>query len=223
MIRGVVFDLDGTLLNTIDTITYYGNMALRHFGLPETTPEKYKYFVGNGAKVLVQRMLMDCGQYSEALYTKVYQYYMAAYDDSPLYLTTPYAGMVETVQALKERGLKLAVLSNKPHSAVAPIVPIFFGEAFDAVQGAVEGRKTKPDPAGVFAILEQLSLRQEETLYIGDTWIDMDTGKAAGLYTMGCLWGFRTREELVSHHADRLLQEPADILRYVEEVNGGTT
>lgn len=211
-----IFDLDGTLLNTIDTIAYYGNNALNKHGFSSIDTEKYKYFVGSGAKNLILRMLSHLGVEDKEVFDKIYGDYMKAYDADVLYLTHIYDGIEKMLGELKAKGIKLAVLSNKPDFAARSAVEMFFGkDYFDVVFGQRENVAIKPDPAGVFEILNILDVEKDDCLYIGDTAVDMKTGKSAGLYTVGVLWGFREKEELEGANADSIIERPEELLKFL--------
>lgn len=213
MFRGCIFDLDGTLLNTLQTIAYYGNQTLAQFHLPAIKADEYRYLVGDGAKMLIHRMLERCGISDDQLQEEVYRYYVAAYDKDPYYLTEPYAGIDMLLGCMKQHKMKLAVLSNKPHEAARHVIQRFFGEGlFDVVYGAMAGFLPKPDTRLAFQLLDELGLSARECLYIGDTNVDMLTGRAAGMYTVGVLWGFRDRAELQHNGADRIIAEPRELL-----------
>ncbi|HIV02138.1 MAG TPA: HAD family hydrolase [Candidatus Aphodoplasma excrementigallinarum] len=213
MFKGCMFDLDGTLLNTIHTISHYGNQALRRFGLPEIETETYKRLVGEGAGVLVQRMLKENGVRDDALFSRVYEYYVSTYDADPYVLTEIYPGIPELLGALRARGMALSVLSNKPHAATVKVIQQFFpAGTFQYVYGAREGVPKKPDPAMANYLLKEMGLSPSDCLYVGDTSTDMQTGKAAGIFTIGVLWGFRGREELEHNGAGFIAQSPSDIL-----------
>lgn len=213
MFKGCMFDLDGTLLNTIHTISHYGNQALRRFGLPEIETETYKRLVGEGAGVLVQRMMKENGVQDDALYSRVYEYYVSTYDADPYVLTEIYPGISELLDALRAGGMSLSVLSNKPHAATVKVIQQFFSAGtFQYVYGAREGVPKKPDPAMANYLLKEMDLSPSDCLYVGDTSTDMQTGKAAGMFTVGVLWGFRGLEELEHNGADFIAQSPSDIL-----------
>lgn len=213
MYKGCIFDLDGTLLNTIYTISHYGNKTLRHFGLADIEPETYKRLVGEGAAVLVERMLKENGIEDTAFFPQVYKYYVDAYDADPYAKTEIYPGIPELLGALRRAGLSLAVLSNKPHAATVKVIQKFFPSGmFQFVYGARDGVPKKPDPAMANFLLEEMNLSPSDCLYVGDTSTDMQTGKSAGLFTVGVLWGFRDREELEKNHADFIAQTPSDLL-----------
>lgn len=216
MYKGCIFDLDGTLLNTIDTIAFYGNTALEKFGLAPIEPSTYKQLVGNGASVLVRRMLAQNGVKDDTIFERVYETYTMLYDSNPYAYTSIYDGIEELLAALRSAGLTLCVLSNKPHTATTSVISRFFAPGtFQYVFGARDNVPKKPNPAMVNYLLKEMGISPEECLYAGDTDTDMDTGKTAGLFTVGVLWGFRDKEELTRHHADFLAAHPLDILKYI--------
>ena len=215
-IKCAIFDLDGTLMNTIDTIAYYCNETLRELQLPFIDTEKYKYFIGNGAEKLIRRMLKFHGIEDEATFNKAYTYYNKIYNNDPHYLTEIYKGIPELLKSLREKGFKLGVISNKPHYPTCEIIKKYFGcDLFDAIYGARDGYPKKPDPTVPLSIAEELGATPGECIYIGDTNTDMQTGKAAGFYTIGVLWGFREREELENNDADEIAQTPLDVLKFI--------
>ncbi len=211
MKKAVIFDLDGTLSNTIDTIAYFGNLALEHFGFAPIETEKYKYLVGNGAKVLVERMLKTVGAPAKS-FDKVYPYYIEEYDKDFMFLTRPYDGIIEMLDALKAKGIKTAVLTNKPHMTACKVIEDLFGERILLCRGVKEDGITKPRPDGVYEIMKLFEVDKEDVLYVGDTGTDMQTGKNAGLFTVGVSWGFRTREELAENGADVIIDKPEQLL-----------
>lgn len=212
MKKACIFDLDGTLTNTLPTIAYYANGALRANGLLPFEENEYRYFVGNGAKVLVRRMLAERGVTDEQTFLRVYRDYNAAYDAAPLYLTEIYPGVKELLVSLVSRGVRLAVLSNKPDYAAKEVVRHFFGEIFDVAHGAREGVPLKPAPNALWTLLEELGgISLNDALYVGDSSVDMETGKAAGVSTVGVSWGFRDREELLAHGADAIADRAEQI------------
>ena len=213
MIKYAVFDLDGTLLDTITTITYYVNLVLRREGIREISEEECKYFVGNGARLLIERSLNSRGIYDEERISRVLSEYNREYNSDTLYLTKPYDKIPELLTALREKGVGLAVLSNKPDYATVNIIPAFFPSTFEVVHGGRDGVALKPSPDGVFEICRELSASPDEIIYVGDTGVDMQTGKAANAkITVGVLWGFRKKEELVESGADVIISNPLDIL-----------
>ncbi|PIE97972.1 MAG: phosphoglycolate phosphatase [Treponema sp.] len=214
--KACIFDLDGTLTDTVETLAYFVNAELAKYDMPAIPSEKFKIFTGDGARNLIRRALAFHGRKDEAPEDKILQDYNAAYDANFLYKCKIYDGICELVNELKARGLKIAVVTNKPQGTAEKVVEHFFGAGtFEVVVGQREGFPIKPDPAGVFEVLEKLHLRKDECIYIGDTGTDMKTGKSAGLFTVGVLWGFRSKEEIEDAGADVIVSQPSEILRFV--------
>ena len=209
MYKAVLFDLDGTLTDTLGDIADAMNRALRLHGLPEWPVEAYRYLVGNGAKVLSERCVRERQELSAA----VRQTYQAYYETHNLVQTKPYEGVPEMLQALVDRGIRLAVFSNKPDADTKAVVRHFFPEIpFAAVRGQVEGVPVKPDPTGALAVADEMGLAPGDFLYLGDTAVDMECALAAGMHPVGALWGFRTEEELRQSGAEHLARQPGDLL-----------
>lgn len=216
MFKAIIFDLDGTLLDTVETIAYYGNKALKKFGFDEIETEKYKFLAGNGAKFLVRSMLETVGCEKPEVFDRVFEYYFDEYNKDTLFGTKVYDGIKELLESAKSKGIKLAVLSNKPHEATVDVLGHFFEEkTFDFKFGAREGVPLKPDPTPSVILAKQLGVKNEECIYVGDTDVDMKTGKGAGFYTVGVLWGFRGREELEENGADLIVSHPSEILKMI--------
>ena len=213
MIRTCIFDLDGTLTNTLNTLAYFVNTETAKHGLPAAPAENFKYFAGDGARMLIRRVLAFHGVHDGQLEDTVLKNYNAAYDADFLHLCTVYDGINELIAELHARGIALAVLSNKPQPTTEKVITAFFGtDTFSVVFGQREGIPIKPDPAGVYEIIQHLPCEKSECLYIGDTAVDMNTGNAAGLTTVGVLWGFRDRQELEASHARFIIEKPAELL-----------
>lgn len=212
MYKCCIFDLDGTLLNTIKALTYTTNLTLKKYGLGPITDIETKKFVGDGYKKLMERALIFCGDtnldnYEDSLLT--YSEYFKAYC---LYEVNPYDHILELLEKLKSKNIKIAVLSNKPHERTLDNINAIFGEAyFDLVFGQKENVKKKPDPEGVFNICKNLNVSENECLYIGDTNTDMKTGKNAKIDTIGVTWGFRPREELEMYNPKYIVNDPIEI------------
>ncbi len=217
MIKACIFDLDGTLLDTLPTISHYCNLTLSHFGFEPIEEKKYNFFAGNGARVLIERALTHRGADLEKYHEKAFQYYNSIYDRDANLFTKHFDGMNELLSELKKRNIKIYVLSNKPDFAAKSVVKKFFGDAIDAAYGAIDGVKLKPSTEGVDHILKKYSLSKDECLYIGDTDVDMQTGKNAGIFTIGVLWGFRDEDELIKNGADVIVSKPGEILNYISE------
>ncbi len=207
-----IFDLDGTLLNTIDDLGTAVNAALAAHGLPQHPMSSYPMMVGNGVRRLIERALPSENRDAttvDALLTDFRRYY-----DEHLYdFTVPYPGIPELLHRLCERGVTPAVASNKYESAVERLIAHFFGDIkFAAVCGNIPGVPTKPDPSIVFRILTAHPTPKEDVLYIGDSGVDMETARRAGVESVGVTWGFRPRRELSDAYADHIVDDPDDIL-----------
>ncbi len=212
MIKACIFDMDGTVLDTITTITHYVNLTLKKFGIREISEDECKIFVGNGAKILIERTLKSRGVSLDML-TEILDSYNAAYDEDPNYLTAPFDGICELLSELKSRNIKVGIVSNKPDFLTRPLAERFFGSLVDLTVGGKEGVALKPAPDAVLSMLKELGASSDECVYVGDTGVDMKTGKNVGArLTVGVLWGFRTKEELVDNGADVIAEKPKEIL-----------
>ena len=210
-IKACIFDLDGTLLNTLKTITYYVNEALTRSGAKTISEDTCRVLVGKGARNLLERSLAAVAHEVED-FEAFFRAYDRSYNAAPDYLTEPYGGICELLAFLKEKGMRIAVLSNKPEGAVRPLVEHFFGETVDAVFGGKDGVPLKPNPDAIKPVLEALSLSAEETAFIGDSGVDMQTAKNYGAALgIGVTWGYRDAEELLSSGADALAHTPDEI------------
>lgn len=216
MKKAVVFDLDGTLSDTIVSIAYCANRALEKFGLQTFENDRYKKFVGDGAAELVRRTLRNQPTDRMDLYEQVIAEYMRLFAVDCMYQVKPYEGILELLGELKKREIRIAVFSNKPHKNTCMVIRDLFGDdIFDVIQGQVEEIAKKPSPDGVFLISKKLGIPVEEMLYVGDTDTDMQTGRNAGAFTVGVLWGFRDRAELEENHADAIIAHPSQLLEYL--------
>lgn len=212
MIKACIFDLDGTLTRTQESIARPINMTLKYYGLPEQPVEDYNYFAGDGIKNALERALKAAGDTEEAHLEEGLPMCRKWMNEDPLYHVEPYPHVIESLHALKDKGIKIAVFSNKPHESAVNVVETIFGKGlFDHVQGQTDRIPIKPDPAGVYEILKEFGVKKEECLYFGDTNTDMMTGHNAGLYTVGVTWGFRPRAELEEYKADCIIDSAADI------------
>ncbi len=216
MIKACIFDLDGTMTNSLNSIAYFVNSTTEKYGMPAIPAEDFKLLVGNGTKKLIERVLKRHNKNDPELEAKILKEYTEAYDKNPLHLCEVYDGILETLKALKEKGIKLAVLSNKQQVATEFVIrELFPAGIFSLVCGAKEGVPLKPDPTAVFGIISEFGFEKDECLFIGDTSVDIQTGKNAGLSSIGVLWGFRDRAELESVGADRIISHPSEILQSV--------
>lgn len=219
MIKACIFDLDGTLADTLESMAYVANEIMKKFGLKEMPVDNFRYYCGEGAHMLMTRCLKDAGDPQLLHLEEGEKIYRDMFAENPMYHVTHYEGMPETIKALKEKNICLAVCSNKPHPAAVKVIRIMFGEDFDLVLGQSDAVRRKPAPDGPLKIAEEFEVSPEECMYIGDTATDMKTGKAAGMLTVGALWGFRTRKELTENGADVVAERPTDILKLCEEKN----
>ena len=214
--RAAVFDLDGTLLNTLADLADSGNELLASYGMAPHPEPAFRYFVGNGSRKLMERILPGKSpeQIDEALgrYKAIYEKHLTA-------KTMPYAGISETLSALKARGVRMAVCTNKHISAAEALIRKYFpADTFDTFEGDRPGVPRKPDPAHVRIVLEKMGVRPEETVYLGDSGVDMQTAVNAGALPVGVLWGFREKDELMENGAQILLSKPSELLEKVDFV-----
>ena len=220
MIKLAIFDLDGTLLDTINSIAYYVNKTFQNHGIDTVTPDECNYFAGNGAKLLVKRALEARSAYDEDSFPQLLAEYKAAYDTNPTYLTDVFPGIRELLCSLRDNGIKIAVLSNKPDFATKSVVSHFFGDIFDEVLGGRDGVALKPDPSAALDILKGFSVSADEVAFIGDTATDIETGKNMGAkLSIGVLWGFRPESELRLAGADVVVSSANQILSEVLAVD----
>ena len=218
MIKCCIFDLDGTILNTITTITHFVNKTLQKFGYPNITEDQCKYFVGNGARLLLTRTLAHFGVTDEKTVDTVLDAYDRDYKSDPYYLTAKYDGIDELLSGLHRAGISLAVVSNKQDRIAKDAVAHFFPDTFDLVVGGKEGVPLKPAPDAPLSVLSALGFAPEECAFVGDTAVDVQTGKNMNAArVIGVSWGFRKREELSD--ADYVADDPAQILRVLTEQN----
>lgn len=217
MFTHVIFDLDGTLLNTIDDLADAGNYMCRQYGFPEHSVDQYKKMVGNGLRKLVERFVPEGT--SQETQEAIFAAFKAYYDQHKEDKTAPYAGMPELVQELRNREISVAVLTNKADKMAAAVVNSYYPNLFPVVQGAVEGKPVKPDPTMLYVLMEKIGAKRESTLFVGDSNVDMQTAKNGSLTSCGVLWGFRTREELEREQADYLVETPQELLQLILDGN----
>ena len=211
MYKTVVFDLDGTLLNTIDDLADAGNRVCAARGWPQHTTEEYKYFVGNGIPKLVERFSPPEARTPDQL-ADTLAAFQADYGAHLRDKTAPYPGIPALLARLKAAGVQLAVFSNKADPLARQVVADYFDTAlFDAVRGALPGVPTKPAPQGTLALMQAIGADPAATLYVGDSNVDVDTAHNAGLPCCGVLWGFRTRQELTDAGAEHLAADAEEL------------
>lgn len=212
-----MFDLDGTLLNTVGALTYSTNAALRELGLGEVTPEQVKRIVGDGYRMQMERALKLCGDEKLIFHEASLPLYMKYFSENCMRDVVPYEGIRELLCWLKEQKIKIAVFSNKPqHQAVENVEQIFGAGYFDAIRGETSGILKKPAPDGAWMLCRELGIKPENTLYLGDTATDMKTGISAGIDTAGVTWGYRERKELMDCGPMAVVDHPLQIRELVE-------
>lgn len=214
--KAVIFDLDGTLLDTLADLANASNRALERLGYPTHPVEAYRMFVGDGARKLCERMLpaqaRTDGEIEQARRLFDLEYQGHLFD-----CTRPYPGIEELLDALQGQGILLGVVSNKPDAFVQAIVRRYFPNRFPAVAGQ-QGGRVKPDPSGVNEVLRRFSLSPEQTLYVGDSGVDMQTAKNARTHSCGVSWGFRGREELEQAGAEFVIDHPLELPAVLERL-----
>ena len=214
MYQTVIFDLDGTLLDTIQDLADAGNWVCRRNGWPEHSVAAFKKMVGGGIPNLVRQFSPEDSRSSLLLMNTISQF-NAYYGAHNLDKTRPYDGIPELLARLKEQGITMAVYSNKADAFSREIVEHFFPGTFQLVRGHVKGMPVKPDPAGIHSILQELSAEADRTVFVGDSDVDVYTGHNGGLSVCGVTWGFRGRQELQSAGADRLADTPEELEQYL--------
>lgn len=207
-----LFDLDGTLIDSLHDIADAGNRALDQLGLPTHAPEAYRQFIGEGVEVLIRRMLPDSHR-DPRTFQQCMEVYRRNYSACWHVRTTLYPGIAELLTSLQQRNIRLAVLSNKPDDFVQHCARHFLGEwPFDRVWGATDRFPHKPDPTAALALAQSLGVATRDFLYLGDMPIDIDTARRASMVSVAVTWGFRTREQLEMASPDHLIDRPAQLL-----------
>lgn len=213
MKKAVIFDLDGTLVNSLPDIAAAMNRTLEKFSLPVHEVELYKYMVGGGASNLASRAVGE----KQEFHQQVLDIYRADYAKNCRIDSHIYDGVMDMLEALKKRGLALCVFSNKDQWDVQNVVDYYFpGFPFAHVRGKTADMPLKPNPAGALYIAEKLGVLPADCLYIGDTGTDMECGNAADMETVGVTWGFRKQEELEAAHARHIIHHPLELIALVD-------
>ena len=211
----VLFDLDGTLLDTLEDLTNAVNFALRESGYPERTLNEVRSFVGNGVGMLVRRALPAGAECDEEACAEVLQAFKSRYAAHNGDLTVPYPGIMDMLEALARAGVKTAIVSNKNDPNVQALTGAFFGGRIDLAVGEREGVRPKPCPDAPLQVLKQFGLRPEEALYVGDSDVDAETASNAGMPFAAVTWGFQSRERLVKAGAKTLVDTPQALLNVI--------
>lgn len=210
----VVFDLDGTLLDTLQDLAAAGNHALSAMGLPVHPTDAYRTMVGNGIPKLIERMLPDgnCGKATQEVALQLFAGY---YQHHNMDLTAPYPGIMKMLENLSKAGVGMGIASNKQHAFTKKLAEHFFPGTFSAVLGLREGCAAKPDPAFLLELMAEMGAGVHNTLYVGDSDVDMITARNAGLTPCGVLWGFRSRQELLENGAKLLAESPEQLEDFI--------
>ncbi len=217
MYKCCIFDLDGTIIDTIQSLTHTISLTMEHFGYGAVDEAHTRLFVGDGFKKLVERALVYCGDKERSHYEEALAVYEKEFQKNCLYQVQPYEGMPELLEFLKNKGMKLGVLTNKGHERAVECVEAVYGRGFfDLITGEGNGIRCKPDPSGAFMTAEYFHANPSECLYFGDTNTDMRTGISAGMDTVAVTWGFRGREELEAFHPKYMIDYP-DQIKHVFE------
>ena len=212
MIKTVIFDLDGTLLNTLEDLKDAANFALSEFGYPKRSLEEIRCFVGNGVRKLIERAVPEaCENIDECLCI-----FKKNYSENMCNNTVPYNGILKILKDLQNKGVKIGVVSNKFESAVKELCKKYFGNLVDIAVGQSDDVPKKPAPEGVFKVMKELGAEKISTVYIGDSEVDVQTAKNSGLPCIGVTWGFRNKNDLQG--ADYIIDNPCDIISVIRSM-----
>lgn len=214
--KAAIFDLDGTLIDSLADLADSANEMLASYGFPTHPVDPFRYFVGNGSRKLIERCLPESKQGDAAFVTEALAKYKACYEKNLLHKTRPYDGIREMLQTMQQKGIPLGICTNKHQSAATAIVDTFFpaGTFMDNI-GDRDGLPRKPDPQKVLLIASHMGVKPAEVAYFGDTSVDMDTAQNAGFLAVGVTWGFRPKEELEEHGAKVLLNHPQELFEKI--------
>lgn len=214
--RGCIFDLDGTLGDTRASLARSVGITLEKMGLPRISKEDCIRFTGNGARYLLEQSLEASQAGSSSRIEEALGIYRRVFDENCTYEAKPYEGITEVLQEMKSRGIQLCVLSNKPHRQVVKVIHAMFGEdMFTYIQGEMEEIPRKPDPAGAYLALEKMHVSPGSCLYVGDSEVDVQTGRNAGLTVVCVSWGFRTKEELKAEGTEYIIDKVEELLNFL--------
>ena len=208
-IKAVIFDLDGTLLNTLDDLADSVNRTMQKFGFKTRTNDEIRSFVGNGVGLLIKRSMPEG---NEERFEECLEAFRKDYSENMSNKTAPYDGITDLIKELRRKNIKIAVVSNKFDGAVKELCDFYFKDIIDKSIGESEKIRKKPAPDSVLGVLDYFGLDNSEAVYIGDSDVDMDTAHNANVISIGVTWGFRTRELLQEHGADYIVDKPLEIL-----------
>ncbi|MBL0713168.1 MAG: HAD family hydrolase [Desulfosarcina sp.] len=215
--KAVLFDLDGTLLDTLDDIADAVNRVLAGRGLPRHDREAYRWFIGDGSRILLTRALPPDRRRDDDIDASL-KAFKTNYSRNWHVKTRLYDGVPRLVEMLQAAGIKLAVVSNKPHAFTETCCRHYFPDRpFDYVSGQQEGRPVKPNPYPALQAATHLQMSPSDCLFLGDSGVDMETGRRAGMFPVGALWGFRRQDELEAAGAAACIHHPRDLLKWMDD------
>lgn len=214
--KGVIFDLDGTLVDTLASLAKSGNDLLAHYGYPPQPTHRYQQFAGNGARVLVERALEAAGDQGKTDLEEAFHQYQEGFKESCTYQVEAYPGLVEILEKLHQKGIRTAVLTNKPQWMAEKVLgKTFPAESLDLICGQQEGNPLKPDPKAANRILNTWKLSPQECAFVGDSNVDIQMGRGANFYTIGVTWGFRSLEELLENGAQAIAHDDQELEQHL--------
>ncbi len=217
MIKAVLFDLDGTLANSLSDLANATNYAISKFGFPERETEEFKYFAGDGMPKMIERALPENDKNTDNV-NKVMPIFLRYYGEHYCDNTKAYAGMPELIDELKGKSIMVAVVTNKNQAMAEKVVNKLYGDRFDLILGKREGIPAKPDPTAALIAMETLGVKPDECVFVGDSMMDVMTGVNSGAYPVGVLWGFRKKDELISGGAKSIIDNPKELLEIIENL-----
>lgn len=216
MIKACIFDIDGTLLDTLENLCMCMSETMETFGYQRITEKETRYFVGDGYRKFVERALLHSGDVALSHFEEACEVYRKIFNEKCKNRVRPYDGILKALDELKKNDIKIGVLSNKPHHGAVETMDLVFGkDYFSQVRGEQEGILRKPDPGMLLKMVEDFGLNKDEVMYFGDTNTDMQTGKSAGVITVGVTWGFRDLDELMQFSPEYIIHHPHEIVELV--------
>ncbi len=219
LIKAVIFDLDGTLLNTLEDLADSCNLTLKQLNLPQLTIDQVRQYVGNGIGRLMELAIPEGKNYKD--FAGAVELMKSNYGKNWNNKTKPYDGIIELISALKAQGIKIGINSNKPDPQVKELASLYFSDVVDnsTAVGEKQGLRRKPYPDIANEIMRIMNVSKEETVYVGDSEVDIETARNAGLKCISVTWGFRSRELLISKGAQYFADKPSDVLNIIKTLN----
>ncbi|MBO4432209.1 MAG: HAD-IA family hydrolase [Clostridia bacterium] len=217
MIKAVLFDLDGTLADSLKDLAAATNFAIKKFGFPEREVKAFKYFAGDGMPKMIERALPENDNGKDTV-SKILPVFMDYYAEHYCDNTEPYLGMPSLIDALKADNLLVAVVTNKAEIMARKVVEKLYGNRFDLIIGKREGIPAKPDPTAALIAMKELGVKPQECVFVGDSKMDVKTGVNSGAYPVGVLWGFREKDELIEGGAMSIIKKPEELLEIIKNL-----